>query len=136
MLRRWRLDRLLAEEQLGRDLRIGLAVGDEPCELELTLGQRFEPSPVGTSWPRAAVDAIAELAQLAFRLIPVAERSTFLEVAGRALQLGRGAVTLAGLGEREARQCARQCCLDRRSHLISGRGGCECLRRLHGQGRR
>ena len=32
------LDRLLAEEQLGGDLGIRLAVDDEPRELELALG--------------------------------------------------------------------------------------------------
>jgi hypothetical protein len=97
-----RLDGLPAEEQLGGDFRIGLSVGDESCELKLTLGQRFKPTPVRAAWARAPVDAIAEPAQPAFRLIPVAERSAFLEVAGCALQLGPGAVTVAGLSEREA----------------------------------
>ena len=122
------LDRLRAEEELGRDFGIGLAVGDEPCELELTRGQGLESSPVGASRPRAAVDAIAEPAQLAFRLISVADRSALLEDAGRASKLGRGAITLAGFGERGAGHRARERCLDRRPGLVGGRRGRECLR--------
>ena len=38
------LDRLLAEEQLGGDLGIRLAVDDEPSDLELASSQRFEPA--------------------------------------------------------------------------------------------
>jgi len=36
------------------------------------------------------MEAITELAQLVFRLIPVAERSALLEVPGRALRLPKG----------------------------------------------
>jgi hypothetical protein len=97
-------DRLLAEEQLGRDLRIGLAVHDEPSDLELTFGQRFKANPVGSAWPRAPVDPVTELPQVTLRLIPIADCSASLERAGGVLQLGCGAVTLVGLGEREAGQ--------------------------------
>ena len=47
MLRRWRLDRLLAEEELGGDLRVRLAVDHEPRDLELAPGQRVDPGRVG-----------------------------------------------------------------------------------------
>jgi hypothetical protein len=66
-----RLHRLLAEEELGGDLGVGLAVDDEPRELELALGERADPAePVSVRRP--AVDALAELAQLLFCLRPVA----------------------------------------------------------------
>ena len=56
-----RLDRLLAEEQLGGDLGIGFAVDDEPRDLELACGQRFEPVASVLPGARAPVDAVAEL---------------------------------------------------------------------------
>jgi hypothetical protein len=96
-----RLNCLLAQEQLGRDLRIGLAVYDKPSELELTFGQRFKANPIGCARSRAPVDPVAEPAQLTFRLIPVAECPAALERSGGVLQLGCGAVTLVGLGKRE-----------------------------------
>src|SRR4051812_25810906 len=69
-----RLDRFLAEEQLCRYLGIRLTIHDQPCHLELTCGQGLDSDPVGFARPRAAVDAMAELPQLLFRLVPVAER--------------------------------------------------------------
>jgi hypothetical protein len=40
-----RLDGLLAERQLARDLAVGLAVDDEPGDLQLPLGQGTDASP-------------------------------------------------------------------------------------------
>src|SRR5436190_16019705 len=102
------LDRLLAEEQLRGDLGIRLAVDDEPCHLELACSQRLDTDPVGLARPRTTVDAMPELSQLAFRLVAVAQRPACLELAGCALQLRGGQVTLAGLGEGAARERARQ----------------------------
>src|SRR5215467_13603172 len=61
------LDGLLAEEELGRDLGVRLAVDDEARQLELALGQRRDAAwrrPDGT----AAIDRAAELSQLTFHL--------------------------------------------------------------------
>src|SRR6476659_5762205 len=102
-----RLDRLLAEEQLGSYLRIRLTVHDEPRELELPCGQRFEPGSIRSAWPGATVNVMAEPAQLALRLVPVAQCAALLELTGRLLQLGGRAVVVAGLRERSARERAR-----------------------------
>jgi len=72
------------------------------------------------------VDSVTELSQLALGRVAVAEGAAFLEGEGRTLQLGDGAVTLAGLRECDACQGAGQGCFDRRAGLISGLGGCEC----------
>src|SRR5215204_840838 len=58
------LDGLLAEEQRGGDLRVGLAVGDELRHLELAFGQGFEPARVDLARARAPMDVPAQLAQL------------------------------------------------------------------------
>src|SRR5436190_23633095 len=94
-----RLDGLLAEEELRGDFWIRLAVDDEPCDLVLALSQQLDVGPVGVARVCAAVDVMSQLSQFAFRLISVAQRTAFLELAGRALELGGGTVTLAGLGE-------------------------------------
>ena len=65
---------------------------------------------------------MAELSQLAFRLVSVAQRAVRLQLAGGALQLCGGTVTLVGLGEGAARERARQRCLDRRPGLVGGSG--------------
>ena len=79
---------------------------------------------------------MAELSQLAFRLVAVAQRAARLELAGRALQLVGGTVTLAGLGEGAAGERARQRRLDRRPDLVGGGGRRErllgCARRIAG----
>jgi hypothetical protein len=76
------LDRLLTEEELCGDLGIRLAVDDKPCDLKLPFGQRLDSGPVGLARPRATVDAMPELSQFAFRLVPVAQRPARLEFAG------------------------------------------------------
>ena len=53
-----RLDRLVAEEQLGGDLAVGLAVGHEVGDLELALGQRrARRSPPPSAGPRFSARA-------------------------------------------------------------------------------
>src|SRR5262249_42784544 len=66
---------LLAQEQFCGDLRVGLAVGDEPRGLRLAFGQRFGASSVGRAWPGAPVDVICESSQLAFCMVAVSERA-------------------------------------------------------------
>jgi hypothetical protein len=102
------LDSLLAEEQLRGDLRIRLAVGDQPCHLEFAFGQRLQSGLVRLARARASVDGMAELSQLPFRVVAVAQRAAGVEFRGRALQLRRGTVTLPGSSERAARDRARQ----------------------------
>ena len=57
------LDGLLAQEQFRGDLRVGLAVDDEPRHLEFASGQRLDACPVGLARPRAPVGTMAELSQ-------------------------------------------------------------------------
>src|SRR5947207_14417073 len=72
------LHRLLAEEQLGGDLRIRLSIDDQPRDLQLTRGQSFEPGRAGSATGCSAVDPVAELAQLALGLGTPPEGSTRL----------------------------------------------------------
>ena len=60
------LDRFLADEELGRDLRVRLAVDDEVRQLELALRQRRDAR--RRPGAAAAVDRAAEVPQLAFHL--------------------------------------------------------------------
>ncbi len=66
------LDRLLAEVELAGDLGVGLALDDEPRDLELAFGQRLEAGAVARARAGAAVDAPPEPAELAFGLVAVA----------------------------------------------------------------
>src|SRR5512146_335771 len=66
------LDGLLAQEQFRGDLRVGLAVDDEPGHLELASCQRLDGCPVGLAWPGAPVGTMAELSQLSLRALAVA----------------------------------------------------------------
>lgn len=108
------LDRLLTEEKLRCDLGIRLAVDDEPCHLEFAFGQRLDTDPIDLARARSAVDAMSELPELAFRVVAVTQRAAGIQFGGGALQLRRGTVTLAGLGQGAARERARQRCFDRR----------------------
>ena len=96
------LDCLLAEVQLGGYLGIGLAVDDEPRDLQFASGQGLDAGCAGLSWPGAPVDAMAELSQLPFRLVAIAPRAAGVELGGGALKLRHGALGLAGSGERAA----------------------------------
>src|SRR5436305_14577798 len=62
------LDRRLAEEELGRNLRVRPPVDDQARDLQLTRGQSFETGRAGFTRLCSAVDAAAELAQLALCL--------------------------------------------------------------------
>src|SRR3954469_8355087 len=120
------LDGLLAEEQLVRDLRVGLAVDHEHGELELAFGQRLERRPGRPARPRALLNAMPELPQLPLRLAAVARSSGLPEVVGGTSELGYGALTVTRLGERAARKQARERTLDGRSRFVGGRRGREC----------
>src|SRR5579863_5082100 len=123
-----RLDGLLAEEQLLRDLRIGLAVEHEHGELELASGQRLERRSGGPARPRALLDSMAELAKLPLRLATVAEGASLPEVVGRTPKLGCGAVTVARPHERASGEQARESGLHRRSGFVCDGRGRECVR--------
>src|SRR3954465_7223896 len=81
------LDRLLAEEQLGRDLGVRLSVDDQARDLQLTRGQSFKPGRAVFARCCPAVDAVAELAQLALGLCTPAESAACLKCCCRVLQL-------------------------------------------------
>src|SRR5215469_6034650 len=106
------LDCLQAQEQLRRDLRVGLAVDDEPRHLEFASGQRLDACPAGLARPRAPVGTMAELSQLSLRALAVAPRTAHAESCRRALKFGHGMIPFAGFGERPARYRARQRGLD------------------------
>ena len=79
-----RFNRLRAQEELGRDLRIGLAVDDESCDLELALGERVDAGRVSLAWLGAPVDRASELPELPFGLQSVTVRAEGLERCGPA----------------------------------------------------
>ena len=106
MLRRCVSTVFWLRNSVGRDLGVRLAVDDEPGELELALGERADADPVGLARPRAAVDALAELAQLALRLVRGSARRRARRTRPPRAQLGGGAVAVAGLGQRAAGQRA------------------------------
>src|SRR5262245_40537819 len=74
-----RLDGLLAEEELSRDLGIRLSVDHEVCDLELAFGQRGDWCPVVVAGARASVRAAAEFPEFAVCGLPVANRAAFFE---------------------------------------------------------
>src|SRR4051812_38970831 len=116
-----RLDRLLAEEQLRCDLGVRLSVDDQARDLQLTRGQSFEPGRAVFARCCPAVDAVAELAQLALGLCTPAQSAARFECCCRVLQLRNSSLTLAALRQCAPGQCAREGCLDRRSDLLSPR---------------
>jgi hypothetical protein len=107
------LDCLLAQEQFRGDLRVGLAVDDEPRDLEFAPGQRVDACPVGLARPGAPVGTMAELSQLSLGALAVAPRAASVERYRRALKFGHGAIFFVGFGERLARYRARQGGFDR-----------------------
>src|SRR4051794_33561323 len=70
-----RFDRLGAEEEFGGDLRVRLAVDDEPCDLEFALGERFDARRICLAGACAPVDRASELPQLPLGLQSVAVRA-------------------------------------------------------------
>src|SRR4051794_3481847 len=94
------LDGLRAEEQRARDLPVGLAVDDEPRDLELACGERSDAGEVRAAAARAPVDALAELAELLLDACPLPDRAEHVEGVRRAAELRRRPVRLAGLGQR------------------------------------
>jgi hypothetical protein len=63
------LHRLLAEEQLSRDLGVRLPVDDQARDLQLARCQSLEAGHAGFAGSRAVMDPVAELAQLALGLV-------------------------------------------------------------------
>src|ERR671918_2633903 len=53
-----RLDSLRAKEQLACDLAVGLAVDDQPGDLELTRGEGRDASLIGVARSRSAMDPL------------------------------------------------------------------------------
>jgi hypothetical protein len=100
------LDRLLAEEQLGSDLPIGLAVDDEARHLELAFGQRVDAVFVCPAGARAPMRSVTELPQLPLRALTEADRAAGIERLRCALEHGDGLVALPSLGQRSARKRA------------------------------
>jgi hypothetical protein len=99
-------DRLLAEEEGACDLGIGAAVDYQPCHFELALGERLESLAVRLARPSAPGEPPAQLAQLVLGVVAIAARTAGAELAGGPLQLGDGALLLAGGRQRLPRQRA------------------------------
>ena len=129
-----RLDRLRAQEQLGRDLRIGLTVAHQAGDLELASRERVDPiAAVPRSPPRPPVRPKAEAAELALGGVALCRRAARLEFRGRALELGGRVLTVAGLAQRASRQDSRQRALDYGADSV---GGGRRGQRSRGRGRR
>ena len=77
-----RFDGLLAQEELRGDLRIRLAVNDEPGKLKLALCEGCD-AVAAASRRTAVVHGSAEFAQLAFGLRAVPSGAEGIEVRGR-----------------------------------------------------
>src|SRR4051812_9322978 len=113
-----RLDGLRAEEELARDLAVGLAPDDHPGDLELARRECRKTHTLRRRRLRPAVDALAEPAQLALRLRAVAHRSARAElVRGAAEQIHR-ALALPTGGEGAAGQDARPRAFDARRDRV------------------
>jgi len=65
------LDRLLAEEELRRDLTVRLVIANELGDLELPLGESFDSIPLRAGRPAPPVVPLAEPAQLALGLVAI-----------------------------------------------------------------
>ena len=90
-----RFDGLLAEEEAGRDLSVGIAIDDQPGDLELTLAQRLHPELVCRARSRGAMDPATELAQLTLCGGLVTRTAERRERSSRRLQLRRTEIALA-----------------------------------------
>src|SRR5262245_22375938 len=97
-----RLDGLVAEEEPGGDLGVGLAIDDEPRHLELARRQCLDAGAVDLARPRAPVVPMAEPSELALGLVAVAARTARVERGGGAPQLLDCTGPVAGPGERTA----------------------------------
>src|SRR5215213_6598284 len=102
-----RLDGLEAEKQLRRDLGIGPAVDDERSDLALTTRQRLESHTAGRR-PAAAVDPVADPAQLLLGGVAVTPGAAGLEHRRRQLKLCGRRLAVARLDNRPARQHPRE----------------------------
>jgi hypothetical protein len=119
------LDGLWAEEELGSDLAVGLAVDRAAGDLEFASGERLESFAAGApGWERRC----AQRAQFALGGVAVAYCAAFVEVARRALEDLPCAFALAGRREcRPARMSDREAsmpapgCSTRRRRARGGR---------------
>jgi hypothetical protein len=119
-------DGLWAEEQLGGDLGIGLAVDDEARDLTLALGEGLQAHSIGFAGPTAAMDVMAEASQLALRHRAVSECSGGVELGCCAPQLCHRAPGLPCLRERPSRERPRDGGLDGGADVVRRDRGCEC----------
>lgn len=83
-------DRLQAEEQLPGDLGIGLALHDEPCNLQLAFGERLKAHGVTPARACAPVGAMSQPAELAVRFVAVAHGAACVKRGVAALKLQDG----------------------------------------------
>ncbi|MEY2442910.1 MAG: hypothetical protein QOJ46_2336, partial [bacterium] len=130
-----RLDGFLAEKQLGSDLAVGLARGDELGDLQLAGAERAHACPVRLP---TALEALTEAAQLALDLVAQPDGVAGLKLGGGRLQLAtswaqraRAAVLLAehkpidaaelALASAAAAAGAGACVEAARSRMLAGR---------------
>src|SRR5664279_2608824 len=95
-----RLNRLLTEIELGSDFAVGLAVDDQSRDLELALGERFDPGPVRLSRSRAPVDVVSEVSEFLLGSIAIAHRAAALQFGCGGLELRYGPLAFAQLRQR------------------------------------
>ena len=97
-----RLHRLLAEEQLGGDLGIRLAVDDQSRDLEFARGERRQAVTGRVMTAPPAMVTSAESPQLPLCLVAVPEGAARVEHLGRGGEVLGGTVVLACRRERAA----------------------------------
>jgi len=122
------LDRLRAEKERLGDLRVRVAIDDEPRDLKFARRQRLDAGSVRLAGWRASVDksvdVLAEPSQLALGRGSISKRATGLKLCRSVLQVRDGTLGLAGLREGAACERPRHGGFDRHADLVrqAGRG--------------
>jgi hypothetical protein len=113
-------DGFLAEVQLRGDLRVCLAVDDEPGELQLALREGRD-AVVATPRRAAVIDGVAESAELAFGLGTIPSGAEGIEVHRSALELGGGSFAVPGNGQAPTCDGSGPCRVVGMAHALESR---------------
>ena len=119
------LDGLLAEDERSRDLGVGLAVDDEPGDVEFARGQRVHSFAVGVAREGPAAEALPQLPQFMLGLFQIATGRARSELSGSLLQRSNGELGLTGRRPRSSRECPRTRGVHAGAGRVGGGGGCD-----------